>query len=212
MIWRLALVDKTPPRRRQNQGVFVQTDKSDYSRTSPPKCRSLHLAYFKFRILRGPQLAAAPTLCSRCPVAGWTLRRWQDRARLHRALRLPALLAQTSDALRSTSAWSRTLLLVRPFAHYRQLLRPLLTSRSALRRRPFSHEARSPRVRTHSFAAQPPDLRRLALITRASRNYARSPCSAAPSIRFLFIGSQLRSTLPPHNQSPSCSCASLRSL
>jgi hypothetical protein len=26
---------------------------------------------------------------------------------------------------------------------------------------------------------------------------ARSPCSAAPSIRFLSIGSQLRSTLPP---------------
>jgi hypothetical protein len=30
--------------------------------------------------------------------------------------------------------------------------------------------------------------------------------------RFLFIGSQLRSTLPPHTRSPSCSCASLRSL
>ena len=72
--------------------------------------------------------------------------------------------------------------------------------------------ARSPRVTTHSFAAQPPDLRRLALITRASRFMARSPCSAAPSIQFLFIGSQLRYTLPPHTRSPSCSCASLRSL
>ena len=79
-------------------------------------------------------------------------------------------------------------------------------------RRPFSHKARSPQVRTHSFAAQPPDLRHLALITRASRFVARSPCSAAPSIRFLSIGSQLRSTLPPHTRSPSCSCASLRSL
>src|SRR5690606_13280912 len=52
-------------------------------------------------------------------------------------------------------------------------------------------KARSPQVRTHSFAAQPPDLRHFALITRASRFLARSPCSAAPSIRFLFIGSQL---------------------
>ncbi len=34
---------------------------------------------------------------------------------------------------------------------------------------PFWHGARSPGVRTHSFAAQPPDLRRLALITRALR-------------------------------------------
>jgi hypothetical protein len=61
-------------------------------------------------------------------------------------------------------------------------LRPLLTSRSVFPRRPFSHEARYPRVRTHSFTAQPPDLRRLALITRASRNFARSPCSATPSM------------------------------
>jgi hypothetical protein len=36
------------------------------------------------------------------------------------------------------------------------------------------------------------------LITRASRSFARSPCSAAPFIRFLFIGSQFRSTLPLH--------------
>ncbi len=45
----------------------------------------------------------------------------------------------------------------------RQLLRPLLTSRSAFPRRPFSHEARSPQVRTRSFPAQPPDLRHLSL-------------------------------------------------
>src|SRR5471030_3179371 len=44
-----------------------------------------------------------------------------------------------------------------------RLLRPLLTSRSGLRRRPFRREARSPQVRTHSFPAQPPDLRRLIL-------------------------------------------------
>src|SRR5512138_41003 len=43
----------------------------------------------------------------------------------------------------------------------RPLLRPLLTSRSALlRRRPFGREARSPQVRVVAFTARPPDLRR----------------------------------------------------
>ncbi len=44
-----------------------------------------------------------------------------------------------------------------------QLLRPLLTSRSGSPRRPFRHKARSPQVRTRSFPAQPPHLRRLTL-------------------------------------------------
>jgi hypothetical protein len=43
----------------------------------------------------------------------------------------------------------------------KRLLRPLLTSRSGWRRRPFRHKARSPQVRTQSFPAQPPDLRSL---------------------------------------------------
>jgi len=44
-----------------------------------------------------------------------------------------------------------------------RLLRPLLTSRCASSgRRPFRREARSPQVRTRSFTAQPPHLRRLA--------------------------------------------------
>lgn len=94
-----------------------------------------------------------------------------------------------------------------------RLLRPLLTSHSGFFfRRPFRHKARSPRVRTHSFTAQPPDLRHFTLTTRALRFHARSPCSAAPCIRFLYIGSQFRSTLPPHGRSPFRSCASLRSL
>ena len=65
-------------------------------------------------------------------------------------------------------------------------------------RRPFRRKARSPQVRTHSFIAQPPHLRRLAWVTKASRFRARSPCSAAPSMRFLFIGSRftLRACLP----------------
>ena len=53
----------------------------------------------------------------------------------------------------------------------RSALRPLLAATTAsadssLRvhhRRPFRHEARSPQVRTRSFPAQPPDLRRLSL-------------------------------------------------
>lgn len=58
------------------------------------------------------------------------------------------------------------------------------------RRCPFRHQARVPQVRTHSFIAQPPHLRRFALVTKASRFLARSPCSTAPSMRFLFIGSR----------------------
>lgn len=104
-----------------------------------------------------------------------------------------------------------TLSLVRPFVK-KKLLRPLLTSRSGLHRRPFRHKARSPQVRSQSFTAQPPDLRCRPLTTRVSRFLARLPWSASPYIRFLFIGSRLRSTLPPHTRSPSCSCASLHSL
>ena len=102
-----------------------------------------------------------------------------------------APVPQASDAGLHTSTWRKTLLIVRPFAPGWKLLRPLLTSRSGFIRRPFRHEARSPQVRTHSFSAQPPDLRHFTLITRASRSHACSPCSAAPSIRFLPIGSQI---------------------
>ena len=45
----------------------------------------------------------------------------------------------------------------------KRLLRPLLTSRSGWRRRPFRHKARSPQVRTQSFTTQPPDLHSLIL-------------------------------------------------
>ncbi len=70
------------------------------------------------------------------------------------------------------------------------LLRPLLTSRSSFRRRPFSHRARYPRVRTHTFTAQSPHLRHLALVTRALQIGACSPCLTAPSMRFLSIDSR----------------------
>ena len=44
-------------------------------------------------------------------------------------------------------------------SHWR--VRSLLTSRSGSSRRPFRHKARSPQVRRHSFAARPPDRRRM---------------------------------------------------
>ena len=71
-----------------------------------------------------------------------------------------APVAQASDACAFHSTCLGLSSLVRPFVpRQRSLLRPLLTSRSGLSRRPFRHEARSPQVRTHSFPAQPPDLR-----------------------------------------------------
>ncbi|MDB5745555.1 MAG: hypothetical protein JWP72_403, partial [Massilia sp.] len=156
---------------------------------------------------------ASPALCLPVPVAGAVFHRWPLWTRLHPALPRPAPLERASDAVHDSSTRCWTLLLVRPFA------RDAATTASAdfslrffFHRRPFRHEARSPQVRTHSFPAQPPDLRRFALTTRASRFHARSPCLAAPSIRFLFIGSQFRSALPLHGRSPFRSCASLRSL
>ena len=96
-----------------------------------------------------------------------------------------------------------------------RLIRPLLTSRSAGlldHRHPFRRKARSPQVRTSAFAARPPDLRRLALVTRASRLRARLPCSAPPLIRFLFVGPQFRSPLPSRRPHGTTLCGSLRSL
>jgi hypothetical protein len=74
-------------------------------------------------------------------------------------------------------------------------------------RHPFRRKARSPQVRTSAFAARPPDLRCLALVTRASRLHARLPCSAPPSIRFLFVGPQLRSPLPSRRPHGTTLCA-----
>ena len=75
---------------------------------------------------------------------------------------------------------------VRPFARLRQgfgaaTMASADFSRRWSRdpRRPFRRKARSPRVRTSAFAARPPDLRCCALVTRASRLLARSPCQPA---------------------------------
>ncbi len=85
----------------------------------------------------------------------------------------------------------QTLLFVRSLASSPRLLRPLLTSHSGSTPSPFfRRKARSPRVRTHSFTALPPDSRRIPLVTRASRFTARSPWEAPPHIRFLSIGTR----------------------
>ena len=172
------------------------------------------------RVAYSPLRAPAPAgLALRPPVlvAGALFHRWSPQTRLHLTLGRPAPLRRASDAIQYSSTRRLTLLLVRPFAPYWQLLRPLLTSRSVSPRRPFRHKARSPRVRTHSFTTQPPDLHHLALATRASRLLARSPCSAAPSIRFLSIGSRFtlhasspRSVTLPQLRFTSFTVASLR--
>src|SRR5207245_9118895 len=94
------------------------------------------------------------------------------------------------------------------------LVWPLLTPRSVLGqplkgRHPFRREARPPRIRALAFPAPPPDLRRRPLVTRASRSHARSPWSASPDIRFLFVGPQVRSPLPSASASRSPPCGSL---
>jgi hypothetical protein len=88
----------------------------------------------------------------------------------------------------------------------------LLTSRSTkpVPHGPFRRKARSPQVRTSAFTARPPDLRRLALITRALRTRARSPCLASPHIRFLFVGLQLRAPLPSRRLRRSAVCFARR--
>ena len=75
------------------------------------------------------------------------------------------------------------------------LLWPLLTSRSAVnhfpRRHPFRHEARSPQVRLIGCPCTSAGFTWLPLIARALRSYARSPWSAPPYIRFLFVAPQV---------------------
>ena len=63
-----------------------------------------------------------------------------------------------------------------------------------------------------TFPAQSPDLCRFPLVAGASRSVVRSPRSAAPRIRFLFVDSRVRSTLRSAHASRRTPCASLRSL
>ena len=61
-----------------------------------------------------------------------------------------------------------------------------------------------------TFPAQSPDLRRFPLVAGASRSVVRSPRSAAPRIRFLFVDSRVRFTLRSAYASRRTPCASLR--
>ena len=70
------------------------------------------------------------------------------------------------------------------FSRRLELLRPLLTSRSSVRCRPFRHKARSPQVSTHSFIAQPPDLRSLSF---GHKGFAVSCPLALPDRAFYLV-------------------------
>lgn len=129
----------------------------------------------------GCQFRTAPSVLHHAP-------RWTRR---HLALPRCAPHDQSSDALHVRATRPSAFLLVRPFAPNQCPLRPLLTSRSGSPPSPFQARGEIPQVRTHSSAAEPSNLRRFALIKRASRPLARSHCSAAPPIRFLSISSQL---------------------
>jgi len=129
-------------------------------------------------------------------------------------------VSPASDAWPLTFPCPRSLALVRSFVPLvrlvgprLELLRPLLTSRSRFPRRPLRHEARSPQVRTYSFTAQPPDLRHHALIQESFAVFGPLAllCSAFYPL-LAYRHACLRSKLPSHTRSPSCSCASLRLL
>jgi hypothetical protein len=86
------------------------------------------------------------------------------------------------------------------------LLWPLLTPRSEFPRGPFGPNARTPQVRHTAFPPQPPDLRRLPLVARASRSLARSPwlapplsgsCSSAWTFRYPLLSAGASRHCPP---------------
>jgi hypothetical protein len=87
----------------------------------------------------------------------------------------------------------------------------LLTSRSDTRRCPFRHKARSPQVGVSTFPASPPDLR---ASPHDHQSFAILSSLAlgltTPHIRFLFVGSRVRSTLPSDGPSRFRPCVSLQ--
>ena len=132
------------------------------------------------------------------------------------ALQAGAPVAWTSEALCLRDPWSfRSPSPFGPSSRVAPgLLRPLLTSRSRPLgpASPFQAQGEiSPGKNavlhrtTAGFTSPGP------WSSRASRSFARSPCSAPPPIRFLFVGPRFRSPLPSHARSPSRSCGSLRS-
>src|SRR5262249_2743095 len=131
-------------------------------------------------------------------------RRFVRSPGLHPFARAGAPLARTLAPDPFETHDRRALLSVRPFASRALpasggsvgLVRPLLTARTVLRRRPFRRKARSPQVRSRAVPHTAAGFMRFPLVARASRSKARSPWSATPPIRFLFVGSWFGSPLP----------------
>ena len=140
-------------------------------RTPAPSGRCFPGARLRCQPMTLPHASAALAASPRRPFVrsdlGPTSVTWRPRG--SRAFRPShrSALRPPSPRLRRTTTASADFSLQRPCGH----------------RRPFRRKARSPRVRPLTFAARPPDLRRLALVTTASRSTARSPCSAPPRIR-----------------------------
>ena len=105
-----------------------------------------------------------------------------------------------------------TLPVVRPFAARAATMASADFSlrRPCSQRRPFGRKARPPWVRAPTFAARPPDLRRLSLGHESFAIIGSLALLGAASIRFLFVGPQLRSTLPSRRPRGPTLCASLR--
>jgi hypothetical protein len=97
----------------------------------------MRVAYSPLRVPAPAGLALRPPVL----VAGALFHRWSPHARLHLTLGRPAPPRRASDALQYSSTRRLTLLLVRPFAPYWQLLRPLLTSRSGSSPSPFQAQS-----------------------------------------------------------------------
>ena len=157
----------------------------------------------RYALVPGFRLHAAPS----------ALHHARLRTRLHLAHLPCAPDSRASDALHVRATRPSALLLVRPFAPCRRLLRPLLTSRSGSSPSPFQAQGEiSPGKsallhRTVAACTSPgpwPRELRGPLPARPARQ--RLISDSCPSAR------SLRSTLPPHARSPSRSCASLRSL
>ena len=138
---------------------------------------------------RSPFGLAAPALLHRARLL----------ARLHRPSPPCPPVLQASDALQFQAACLVTVLLVRPFVSSHQLLRPRLTSRCASSASGFRPQGeispgKNALLRCTTVRFTPPPL--------GHKSFADS----CPSAR------NLCASLPFHTRSPSCSCASLRSL
>ena len=79
---------------------------------------------------------------------------------------------------------------LRPHRPVLWLLWPLLSPRSGSTPSPFQALGEGSPGKNALLHRTTAALRHFALVTRALRFSARSPCSAAPSMRFLFIGSR----------------------